>query len=121
MDFYKRVELVCKGIPCGMVATYGQIALLCQKPQNARQVGYALHKKEAGGAWAHRVVNGRGVLSGAAAFGEDGEQKKRLMAEGVDFLEATTNEERVNMKKHRWNTTMEDALWFVEQFKKLGI
>lgn len=40
MDFYERVALVCSRIPAGTVATYGQIALLCGKPRNARQVGY---------------------------------------------------------------------------------
>lgn len=42
MDFYKRMEKVCHIIPYGKVATYGQIAMLCGKPRNARQVGYAL-------------------------------------------------------------------------------
>ena len=39
MDFYKRMEKVCHIIPYGKVATYGQIAMLCGKPRNARQVG----------------------------------------------------------------------------------
>ena len=42
MDFYKRMALVCRRIPEGTVATYGQIALLCRKPKNSRQVGYGL-------------------------------------------------------------------------------
>ena len=44
MDFYQRARIVCANIPEGRVATYGQIALLCGKPKNARQVGYALNK-----------------------------------------------------------------------------
>lgn len=44
MDFYQRVGIVCRAIPAGKVATYGQIALLCGKPRNARQVGYALNR-----------------------------------------------------------------------------
>ena len=44
MDFYQRARIVCESIPEGRVATYGQIALLCGKPKNARQVGYALNK-----------------------------------------------------------------------------
>ena len=39
MEFYQRVGIVCRAIPVGKVATYGQIALLCGKPRNARQVG----------------------------------------------------------------------------------
>ena len=41
MDFYKRVGITVRTVPEGKVATYGQIALLCGKPKNARQVGYA--------------------------------------------------------------------------------
>ena len=44
MDFSQRVGIVCRAIPAGKVATYGQIALLCGKPRNARQVGYALNR-----------------------------------------------------------------------------
>ena len=48
------------------VATYGQIAMLCGKPRNSRQVGYGLRENLAGEAIpAFRVVNGRGELSGA--------------------------------------------------------
>lgn len=68
-DFYKRAAIVCRGIPYGKAATYGQIALLCGKPKNARQVGYALNRGLLGlDIPAHRVVNARGILSGAAAF-----------------------------------------------------
>ena len=68
MNIYRRIGIVCLMIPEGMVASYGQIALLCGKPRNARQVGYALNRGLAGQVPAHRVVNGRGLLSGAASF-----------------------------------------------------
>ena len=68
-DFYRRAAIVCRRIPYGKTATYGQIARLCGKPRNARQVGYALNRGRLGdGLPAHRVVNSRGILSGAAAF-----------------------------------------------------
>ena len=68
-DFYRRAAIVCRRIPYGKTATYGQIALLCGKPRNARQVGYALNRGRLGdGIPAHRVVNSRGILSGVAAF-----------------------------------------------------
>ena len=69
MSFYDRVyEAVCR-IPKGKVATYGQIAMLCGRPRNARQVGYALNRGRLGvGIPAHRVVNAKGYLTGAAAF-----------------------------------------------------
>ena len=68
-DFYRRAAIVCRRIPYGKTATYGQIALLCGKPRNARQVGYALNRGRLGdGIPAHRGVNSRGILSGATAF-----------------------------------------------------
>ena len=68
-DFYKRARIVCLAIPYGNVASYGQIALLCGKPKNARQVGYALNRGRMGDdVPAFRVVNSRGILSGAASF-----------------------------------------------------
>ena len=68
MDFYKRVGITVRTVPEGRVATYGQIALLCGKPKNARQVGYALNRGLAGEVPAHRVVNSQGYLTGAASF-----------------------------------------------------
>lgn len=44
MDFYQKLRIVCNEIPHGKVATYGQIALLCGKPKNSRQVGYGLRE-----------------------------------------------------------------------------
>ena len=63
MDFYKRVGITVRTVPEGRVATYGQIALLCGKPKNARQVGYALNRGLAGEVPAHRVVNSQGYLT----------------------------------------------------------
>ena len=84
-DFYQRAAIVCRAIPYGNAATYGQIALLCGKPKNARQVGYALNRGRLGdGIPAHRVVNSRGILSGAAAFETDDMQRRLLEAEGVE-------------------------------------
>ena len=69
MTFYEKMRLVCLHIPRGKVATYGQIAMLCGKPRNSRQVGYGLRENLAGeDIPAFRVVNGRGELSGAQHF-----------------------------------------------------
>ena len=40
---FERVYEVVEQIPEGMVATYGQVALLAGRPRSARYVGYALH------------------------------------------------------------------------------
>ena len=41
--FFELVYEVVEQIPEGMVATYGQVALLAGRPRSARYVGYALH------------------------------------------------------------------------------
>lgn len=85
MNFYKRARIVCLAIPYGKAATYGQIALLCGKPKNARQVGYALNRERLGeGIPAHRVVNARGILTGAAAFETEDTQRRLMEAEGIE-------------------------------------
>ena len=121
MDFYKRARIVCLAIPYGRAATYGQIALLCGKPKNARQVGYGLNKGRLGEEVpAHRVVNGRGLLSGAAAFDTFDMQKNLLAGEGVEVL-WTREGWQVDRKRYGWKHTMQDAEKFRALFEELGI
>ena len=117
-DFYKRLALVGSHIPYGRVATYGQLALLCGKPQNARQVGYALRTNKLESNFpAHRVINGKGFLSGAAAFATPGLQKQLLKQEGVMI----NIENQVNLKKFQWHHSLDDAMEFYTLFQKTGI
>ena len=113
MDFYKRVCIVSKHIPYGKVATYGQIALLCQKPTNSRQVGYALRAKIKEKIPAHRIVNAEGYLSGAGAFSECNPQNKLLMEEGV-FVNSDL---KVDLKVYGWKNTLDDAMLLEAIFK----
>ena len=117
MDFYKRMALVCRRIPEGTVATYGQIALLCRKPKNSRQVGYGLKMGLAG--QAHRVVNAKGVLSGAAYFDTMDLQKLLLEGEGVKVVRDDTGF-RVDLRKYQWKHTMGDVLELEERFRTEG-
>lgn len=120
-DFYKRTAIVCRAIPYGKTATYGQIALLCGKPENARQVGYALNRGRLGeGIPAHRVVNARGILSGAAAFETADMQKRLLEKEGV-MVHFTPDGWQVDRKKDGWHNTMDEAMQFQQIFGSLGI
>lgn len=121
MDFYKRMALVCQQIPSGKAATYGQIALLCGKPKNARQVGYALNRGLAGaGVPAHRIVNAKGILSGAAAFELPNQQKQMLEEEGISVI-WTEDGWKIDLKKDGWKNTMEHALRLRAEFEIRGI
>lgn len=117
MDFYKRMALVCSRIPEGRVATYGQIALLCRKPGNSRQVGYGLKMGLAGeGIPAHRVVNATGILSGAAYFEDMDLQKILLESEGVEVVRGDKGF-RVDLKKYQWQHTMAEVRELEERFR----
>lgn len=118
MDFYKRIGIVCSSIPKGKVATYGQIALLCGKPKNARQVGHGLKCGLAGeGVPAYRVVNAKGILSGAAAFETFDMQRRLLEAEGV-AVTWTEDGWKVDLKEHGWKNTMAEAVYLNKLFEE---
>lgn len=120
MDFYRRMALVCANIPYGRVATYGQIALLCGKPKNSRQVGYALRSGRADDVPAHRIVNSRGILSGARQFETPDTQKNLLEAEGV-LVERTDEGWRVDLKNYMWETSVDDEEELHVIFVEMGI
>jgi methylated-DNA-protein-cysteine methyltransferase-like protein len=110
MNFYEKMSIVCRKIPEGKVATYGQIALLCGKPKNSRQVGYGLRENLAGDDIpAYRIVNSKGELSGAAYFEYPDMQKLLLQDEGVEVFR-DGNTWKVNLKKYKWEHTKEDIL-----------
>ena len=96
----KRIyDAVCR-IPAGKVATYGQVAGMAGNPRMCRAVGNALHKNpDPERIPCFRVVNARGELSGAFAFGGPDEQKKRLEAEGVRVENG-----RVDLKKYGYHS-----------------
>ncbi len=118
MDFYKRVELVCQKVPYGRVASYGQIALLCGAPKNARQVGYALRHHKSGDVPAYRIVNHKGVLSGAFAFEEANLQRILLEGEGI---RVNREDNKVDLKKYGWKNTMEESLELRSLFQNMKI
>lgn len=118
MDFYQRVGIVCRSVPRGKVATYGQIALLCQKPRNSRQVGYALNHNLSGSDLpAHRIVNHRGFLSGSGSFSGPDTQKLLLEYEGVKVDPYNY----VDLKLYGWRHSAEDARSFIKIFNENGI
>lgn len=117
MTFYDKMRIVCLAIPQGKVATYGQIAMLCGKPKNSRQVGYGLRENLAGGdVPAYRVVNGKGELSGAIHFHIPGLQKTLLEEDGIEVFWNGHNW-CVDLKKCGWMNTVEDAVVFARKFE----
>jgi methylated-DNA-protein-cysteine methyltransferase-like protein len=116
MDFYTRIGVVCRSIPRGRVATYGQIALLCGRPQCPRQVGFALGRGLAGEVPAHRVVNRQGFLSGARAFPAPDAQRLLLEAEGVEV----DGDQRVDLARWGWHTTPEEIRALERAFEGPG-
>lgn len=118
MDFYEKMAIVCKAVPKGRVATYGQIALLCGKPANARQVGHGLKCGLAGkDIPAHRIVNARGLLAGAVYFDTPDLQKLLLEEEGVE-VKNTCPGWQVDLKRFGWKNTFEDAEKFRQAFQE---
>jgi len=84
----KRIYEAVKKIPAGSVATYGQVAELAGDRKMARAVGNALHRNpDPVNIPCFRVVNAKGELAGAFAFGGAGVQAKLLAADGVEVVD----------------------------------
>jgi len=84
-SFDQRVHAAVLKIPCGQLATYGQIAELIGAYGCARQVGWALRRLPLPSTvpW-HRVVNARGRISmSPSREGSDWMQRQLLLAEGI--------------------------------------
>ncbi|MCH9698295.1 MAG: MGMT family protein [Gammaproteobacteria bacterium] len=91
-------DMVCR-IPEGYVATYGQIARLVDKPNGARQVGYALARLyDTDDVPWHRVVNARGEISARAKPGCEDYQRSLLEDEGVTF----NLDGRIDLTRYLW-------------------
>lgn len=105
-NFFDRVYAAVKRIPCGKVASYGQIARMCGSPRSSRAVGYALHVNPYPGVVpCHRVVNREGRLAPAFAFGGAEVQKELLEREGVAVKKMDALY-FVDMDKYQWKETI---------------
>ncbi len=85
-DLYLKIWKAVKGVRKGRVATYGQIALVCDLRGQPRLVGYALHNLPPGSGvpW-HRIVNSKGMISLRAHTSGHEHQKHLLEQEGIVF------------------------------------
>ena len=96
---FELIYDVVKQIPRGRVATYGQVAALAGNRRWARVVGYALHANpDPKHIPCHRVVNARGEVSKAFAFGGENRQISLLQEEGVKI-----EGNRVDLENYLWN------------------
>ncbi len=92
----RRIYEAVKKIPKGCVATYGQVAQMAGDRKMARAVGNALHKNpDPEHIPCYRVVNSKGELAGAFAFGGEGVQAKLLMEDGIEVVRG-----RVDLSKY---------------------
>ena len=92
----KRIYEAVKRIPAGHVATYGQVAEMAGNKKMSRAVGNALHKNpDPDNIPCFRVVNSKGELAGAFAFGGEDVQAKLLRADGVEVIDG-----KVDLKKY---------------------
>lgn len=96
--FFDKVYDLCRQIPAGKVATYGQLAKLAGSPRAARAVGMCMKTNpDAPRTPCHRVVASDGSLTGYSAG--DGVSTKQLMLqrEGVIF-----NGSKVDLQVSQW-------------------
>ncbi|WP_455923488.1 MGMT family protein [Pseudomonas putida] len=85
-------------VPEGKVVTYGQLAEMAGLGRAARWVGRTLGQLPEGSQlpW-HRVIGAGGRISLAAGTVGGEEQRARLRAEGVYFMN-----NRVDIRRHGW-------------------
>ena len=98
-----RVYSFLKTVPPGKVVTYGQIAAHLGRKGLSRVVGSILHRNpDPEHIPCHRVVNARGAVSKAYAFGGEAAQRSRLEAEGIVFEE----DGRINLEKYSFTESV---------------
>ena len=99
MNTFERIYEVVKRIPCGKVATYGQVATLAGNPHWSQVVGYALHSNpDPEGIPCYRVVNRFGELTKAFAFGGIDCQQALLSREGIEVADG-----KVDLDVYLWD------------------
>ncbi len=86
-------------IPRGRVVTYGALAEMLGNRAWSRAVGNALHNNPDGDRYpCYRVVNCKGELSQAYAFGGLAEQRRRLEADGISVIN-----DKVDLKRYGYH------------------
>jgi methylated-DNA-protein-cysteine methyltransferase related protein len=97
-----KVYALVRACPSGRVTTYGWIgaALGYTGGTGARMVGWYMNDLSGQhDVPAQRVINSKGELTGAWAFGQKGRMRQLLESEGIQF----TEDGKVNLKRYGWN------------------
>lgn len=106
---FNLIYEVVRQIPRGTVATYGQVAALAGNKRWARVVGFALHvNPDPEGIPCYRVVNRRGEVSSAFAFGGKNRQIDLLEEDGIPCPDGV-----VDLKKYQWRRISANYLEFM--------
>lgn len=96
LSFKQQVYDLVAQIPEGRVMSYGQIALLCDKPGAARLVGQIAHFGSEDLPW-HRVVNKNGQMA-SGYWGGKLVHANHLTEEGVEIKDLKIT----NLEKYLW-------------------
>jgi len=96
--FKEKVYKICRSIPKGKVATYGQLAKLAGKSKAVRAVGFFMkNSPDAPFVPCHRVVASDGKLTSYSGVGGITQKKKMLLDEGVCF-----KNNKVDLSVSKW-------------------
>ncbi|MEM7082199.1 MAG: MGMT family protein [Pseudomonadota bacterium] len=103
----QKIWKTVASIPCGQVATYGQVADLAGCGRAARMVGRSLGKAPPDMAlpW-HRVINASGQISFPVDSTSYRRQRERLLSEGIEF-----RGRRIDLTRFQWQPTLDELLW----------
>ncbi len=85
---FDLIRNIVRQIPPGKVSTYGNVAQAAGIG-NAQVVGWALRGNQNKDIPCHRVIQKGGTLSSGFSLNGPKEQKKRLLNDGVPFLDET--------------------------------
>jgi len=100
-SFYAKVYEIVARIPKGKVTTYGAIAEMIGMKSSSRLVGYALKVMPPDlNLPAQRVLNRKGLLTGAHGFGGYERMRWILEREGITFIG-----DGVDLDRHFWSPT----------------
>ena len=104
-SFFENVWDVARLVPKGRVTSYGAIARYLGTGRSARMVGWAMNAvdKVKPKVPAHRVVNSKGLLTGAHHFETSTKMQELLEKEKIKV----ENNQVVEFKKLFWNPMTE--------------